>query len=208
MLEGLSGKFSSKQLKYLVIVKRNIDRLSSLMDDLLDLSRLKSGNEELRLGRVNIMRLFKELKEDFHVHAELSGITIRISLPRKELTVVCDRRKIKRIMGNLIHNAIKYTPKGGGITLKAIPSGREMLFSVTDTGCGIPKEYHTKIFDKFYKIERAGSQEIKGAGLGLCIAKGLVEAQGGHIWVESPPKTGGKGSAFSFTISCKKRRVS
>ncbi len=128
---------------------------------------------------------------------EDKGIKIRLGTPDGLSIVNCDKQRTRQVFSNLISNAVKYTPKGGKIYLNINEEKNYLIVSVKDDGIGIPKEEHEKIFKRFYEIGDYLEHETGGAGLGLSIVKGIVEAHNGKVWVESDP---GKGSTFFFTV--------
>ncbi|MBC7541923.1 MAG: hypothetical protein H7338_04260 [Candidatus Sericytochromatia bacterium] len=126
--------------------------------------------------------------------AVLQGLQLDLSLPADLRLVVADRERTLQVLSNLIGNAIKFTPAGGTISVRVMGQGAVVCVSVRDTGSGIPADRQALVFDRFWQAEKSRRQ---GAGLGLAISKGIVEAQGGTIWVESMV---GAGSTFSFTL--------
>jgi signal transduction histidine kinase len=196
LLDGLAGALTEKQSRSLERVKHNIDRLTRMINELLDLSKIEAGRMELNLAPVPLLELAEEIAESYHAAAREKSITLLTS-PHSALPMVQgDADKLSRILINLIHNAIKFTPHGGTIRIEGQLSGNAVELCVIDSGSGIPPHELDKVFDKFYWSESA-PVEARGAGLGLAIAKNLVELHGGTIRVESVL---GTGSCFSFTI--------
>ena len=124
-------------------------------------------------------------------------LDLRVNIPANFPLIVADRQKLDLILMNLLHNAIKFTPPHGQIALEANVQGNQTLMSISDTGIGIPKNELNRIFDRFYQVEKSLTREYGGIGLGLAIARGMVEVCGGEIYVESEP---GQGTTFSFTL--------
>ena len=167
--------------------------LQRLIDDLLDVSRVEAGRLDLRLAESDLAAEVGAAVEQAQARSERH--TIRIEVPTHPLTVWADRTRLAQILANLIGNAIKYSPEGGEIVVRVVDRGAEALVSVADRGIGIPAEELPRLFDRFYRA--AGANRAEGLGLGLYITRGLVEAHGGRIDVESEP---GRGSTFSFTL--------
>ncbi|MDP8908816.1 MAG: ATP-binding protein [Chloroflexota bacterium] len=172
-----------------------VDRLTALVEDLLDLARLEADRAPLQLVNVDISTLIERVLERLRpqiADARLSvGVEVEPGLPSLE----ADGAKIEQVLVNLIHNAIKFTPPGGTITVGARHVRRRLEISVSDTGVGIPAEDLPRLFERFYKSDKA--RRSGGTGLGLAIAKHIVQAHGGTIWAESQP---GHGSKFSFSV--------
>ena len=198
MLDGLTGSLNDKQLRYLARVKSNTDRLSRLINDLLDLSRIEAGHIDLRPTILPLAAVVAEAAEQLKPSAERKLIQIEVMAPDPSMTVWADRDKLTQVLLNLIGNAIKFTPEDGNVTVAIEKNGNEWVqISVADSGPGILPEEADKIFAKFYQIAHSDKLRPKGSGLGLAISKALVEMHGGHIWVESEL---GRGSKFSFTL--------
>ncbi len=182
--------------RFLAHIEREVDTMIQIVEELLELARIESGQVPLRLVTIPVEELVRPVVERFHPQAERAGLDLRVELPSTPLHVLADPPRAQRILANLLHNAIKFTPSGGNIRVRATPQGQEeVLFTVSDTGVGIPSDKLPRIFERFYKVDRARTGE--GTGLGLAIAKHLTLAHGGRIWVES---TEGKGSTFYFTL--------
>ena len=199
MLDGLTGALNEKQIRYLVRIKSNTDRLSRLINDLLDLSRIESGRVEVRPTSFPLTALAVEVAEQLKPLATEKLIRIEVPSPDPSATVWADRDKVIQILMNLIGNAVKFTPHEGKVTVafEKNDSDDYVQISVADTGPGIlPEETH-KIFSKFYQVTNIAKQRPRGSGLGLAISKALVEMHGGKIWVESEV---GRGSTFYFTL--------
>jgi signal transduction histidine kinase len=197
MLEGMTGPLNDKQSRYLGRMVFNIDRLSRLITDLLDLSRIEAGRVELRRQSVPIAELVGDIVEGLRSLTSEKAIVLETRHACDAVSVHADRDHLTQILTNLIGNAIKFTPAGGRIEVTTqVPESGVLQVCVSDTGCGIPPEELPKVFEKFFR----GSsivRESRGAGLGLAIVKSLVELNGGAIWVESKV---GAGTAFFFTL--------
>jgi len=198
MLDGLTGEVNDKQLRYLTRIKANTDRLSRLISDLLDLSRIEAGKSDLKPTSLPVVALTKEVAEHLWPMAAEKRISLEVASADASMTVWADRDQVTQVLMNLIGNAVKFTPSHGTVAVAIQRSGDEWVqISVADTGPGIPADEATKIFEKFYQIATEGRQKTTGTGLGLAIAKSLVEMQRGQIWMESDV---GRGSTFSFTL--------
>jgi PAS domain S-box-containing protein len=198
MLDGLTGSLNEKQIRYLARIKSNSDRLSRLINDLLDLSKIEAGRIDVRPTTLLMNALAEEIAEHLKPLGAEKRIRIEVAAPDPRVTVWADRDKITQVLTNLIGNAVKFTPHDGKITVAILRNGNEWVqISVADTGPGIVPEEADKIFTKFYQITDMDKQRPKGSGLGLAISKALVEMHGGKIWVESEL---GRGSTFSFTL--------
>ena len=198
------GKLNEKQADYVNDILESGKHLLSLINDILDLSKVEAGKMELEPSQVNIKNLLENslviIKEKAHKHG--IGLDLKIPEEMSELNIQADERKLKQIMFNLLSNTVKFTPDGGKISMTAqltiINQQSSIQISVADTGIGISPEDHEKIFDEFYQVKGDMKDKTPGTGLGLPLTKKLVEMHGGRIWVESEGE--GKGSTFSFVI--------
>lgn len=197
MMDGLTGGLNERQTFYLDRVKHNIERLTRMINDLLDLSRIEAGRMELQTNAINIGNIAREVVELLQPMADEKSLTITTHIVEPIPLIQGDRDKLIQIFTNLTNNALKFTPASGTVTVKMECQTDGYIHScVIDTGCGIPLDDQKTIFESFY---RSHSTELKdrGAGLGLAITKSLVELHGGTIGVESVL---GQGSRFWFTI--------
>jgi len=183
--------------QYLASIDGATDRLTELVDCLLDMSRLEAGLLKLEKESVRVSELMEKSVAEARLRA--AGHEIVLDLRKRLPTVTIDAKRIRQVVDNIIDNAIKYSEKGTSILVRARRTGAELLVSIADQGIGIPAEETERVFDRMYRIEQrlATEQEIGGVGLGLAICKGLVEAHGGRIWVDSKL---GKESTFYFTL--------
>ena len=186
-----------KEKELLDIIINNANRQMRMIDDLLDVSKIEAGVMDMYLGPVDIVALAKETVNSLKHHTEEKKIKMDVSSDRESLVIRADPEQTRRIFTNLIVNAIKFTPDNGGINVRVEEAGAEVRISVADTGIGISEEDQEKIFEKFYRGSDIRARRKGGSGLGLVITKGLVEAQGGRIWVKSKLN---KGSTFYFTL--------
>jgi two-component system phosphate regulon sensor histidine kinase PhoR len=181
--------------KFLLNMETEVDALSLIVSELLELSRIESGRVPLKMVRVMPCELLANVEERLHLQADRAGLQINILCDNNTPAVLADSSRLEQVLVNLLHNSIKFTPEGGYIALQAKQDAENVVFSVKDTSIGIPAVDMNRIFERFYKIDRA--RRTGGTGLGLAIARHLVEAHGGQIWAESIE---GQGSTFYFTI--------
>jgi len=181
--------------RFLNRMEIEVDALVKMVQELMELARIESGRVPLRLKPVSVSDLVFQPVERLRPQAERAGLQLTIELPPAPPLVLGDAERVQQAVTNLVHNAIKFTSRGGQVTVSAEASSNEVTISVRDTGAGVPANDLPRIFERFYKADRARSNQ--GTGLGLAIAKHIVEAHGGRIWVESVE---GKGSTFSFSL--------
>jgi two-component system phosphate regulon sensor histidine kinase PhoR len=179
---------------YLATVNEQADRLARLVEDLLQVSRIDARRLKLEPAAVDLGRTVDPLPQQFA--SKWAGRPIRVRVPPGTLAWA-DPRKLEEILINLIDNAIKYSPAGTPVWVSARKADGEVEVSIEDRGIGISPEHVASLFQKFHRVSTPETRDIGGTGLGLYIVKGLVEAQGGRVWVESVP---GSGSTFSFTL--------
>ncbi len=197
MLEGVPGSLNPRQSMYLERVKDNIERLTRMSNDLLDLASIEANRMELRVQTVSIVDLVAEVTENLGQAAQKKSLTLESRHKNTLPPVIGDRDKLHQVLTNLVYNAIKFTPIGGNINVETMVNTDGIIkVSINDTGYGISLKEQSKVFNRFYKGE-SSSVGTKGAGLGLAITKSLVELHGGTIGVES---TLGQGSQFWFTL--------
>lgn len=176
-------------------IERATDRLTELVDHLLDMPRLEAGLLSLEKAHTSISKLIQGAVAETQLRTPSHQIVSK--LEKRLPTVSVDARRIRQVLDNLIDNAIKYSEEGTEVRVEAGRVGSELRISVTDQGRGIPAEELGNVFDRMYRIEQRQTPEVGGIGLGLAICRGLVEAHGGRIWAESEV---GKGSTFYFTL--------
>jgi PAS domain S-box-containing protein len=181
---------------HLAQIEKNAQRLEGMVEDLLDFARLESGTFALDCEEADFRRPVTEMLESFRPQAQAAGVALRAELPAQPLPVRLDDARVQRVLANLIGNALKFTPAGGEIRVRAGLEDGALRCVVADTGVGIAAEDLPRLFHRFTQLE-AGRRAHGGLGLGLWICKALVEAHGGRIGVESAP---GKGSSFWFTL--------
>jgi signal transduction histidine kinase len=202
VLEGAAGQINDRQRHFLDIVKRNIERLAMLINDVLDFQRLESGRSKIDISENDIREVVKSVDETMAPAARQKGLNFAVELDGKLPKTWFDSGKIIQVLTNLISNSIKFTPQGGSVTVSILRQGDELLMRVRDTGLGIPKEDLPKIFERFYRVPRPG-KEIKGTGLGLSIVRKIVDLHHGRIEVESEVD---KGTTFTIYLPLDARR--
>jgi len=190
----------SRAKSFAQIILKHANRLSSLVNDLLSLSQLESQRTRLIKKEINVVQVLDTSISLVKPSAEAKQLTIKVDAPEKVL-LMADKDQIGEGLVNLLDNAVKYTPKGGSVTVSVTDAADEVLVTVKDTGIGIPKEDQGRIFERFYRVDKNRSRHMEGTGLGLSIVKHIILAHGGRIWVESKL---GKGSAFTFSLPKRK----
>jgi len=203
LIKGYAGTLSREDAQWdretfhesLAVIEEEADRLTELIDNLLDVSRLQAGALKLEVGFVNVAHLAEKTVEKFRT--QTSNHTFALDFSSDLPTVPGDEGRLRQVMDNLLSNAIKYSPDGGQIRVSGRADERQVYVAVTDKGIGIPEDEQENIFDRFYRVRSGVSQRTKGAGLGLFLVKAVVEAHGGQVWVESKP---GQGATFVFTL--------
>jgi len=183
--------------RFLGIILEHARRLARLTDDLLMLSKMDADRLELELRRLPVEQLVAGCVETAQPRAVEKDLRLSVNLGKKLPDIAGDRRRLTEVLQNLLDNAIQYTPAGGQIMVSAERHDGDVVFTVSDTGIGIPQADQPRIFERFYRVDVARSREVGGTGLGLSIAKHLMEAHGGRLWVESEV---GQGSQFHFSV--------
>jgi two-component system, OmpR family, phosphate regulon sensor histidine kinase PhoR len=183
--------------RFLEIIVEHSRRLARLTEDLLKLSKMDADRLELEIRRVSVSQLIESCIETARHRATEKEIAISVQPSNGVPDIAGDRRRLAEVLQNLIDNALQYTLSRGEIFVSAQARDGEVVFTVADTGIGIPKADQSRIFERFYRVDAARSRELGGTGLGLSIAKHIVEVHGGRIWVESEV---GRGSRFHFTV--------
>lgn len=190
------GVTEQEMCQYAGIISQSSNQLLSIINDIVDIANIESGQVKPNVAEVNLNSILKSLNEQFSYSGSNIDLNLMMDLPDNESDIVADSTKLVQVLSNLISNALKFTQEGKvdfGYTVK----GRFLEFFVADTGIGIPVEHIDRIFDRFYQVDTAGTRQYGGTGLGLSICKAYVGLLGGNIWVESEP---GRGTKFNFTI--------
>jgi len=215
MFKGVAGEISEMQQRFLRVIRSNADRMNALVSDLLDISRIESGQLKLHLQSIPIKTVVDEVVQTMQERIKAKELALTVEVPEDLPPVRADEDRLIQVLTNLMSNAYRYTLPGGKISVKAtawpdgpppgeakpVPLGeqhvRYLCLSVSDTGIGISSQDQTRIFDKFFRGDDPVVRETAGTGLGLSIAKSIVELHDGQIWFQSEP---GQGSIFSFTV--------
>ena len=180
-------------------IHQEADRLARLVDDLQELSRVEAGAYPLDIHPVAVSTLVQTTLKRFIAQAQNKQIGLRSDMPADLPPVLADQDRITQVLTNLVGNALQYTPEGGEVTILSARHGDEIHLSIVDTGIGIPAEHLPHLFARFYRVDKSRSRQTGGgSGIGLTIARHLVEAHGGHIWAESEGE--GEGSTFTFSL--------
>jgi signal transduction histidine kinase len=180
--------------RHVEAIRRAAERMNRLIGDLLDVASIESGRLFVEPRRETVRPILAEALAAVHNDAREKSLRIQERISSHDVAVLCDRDRVLQVLGNLISNAIKYTPEGGTVEVSAEQVDDEVVFAVRDTGSGVSPKQLPHVFDRFWQ---AAPKARLGSGFGLTIAKGVVEALGGRIWVESRP---GDGTTFFFTL--------
>lgn len=200
LLEGLAGQLNESQQKLIALCSKISDRMTWLINDLLDIHKIEAGMVDMNRERCDFSKLLESQINEFGPIVSKKGIKLVTELLDAELMIWADGGKLTQVINNLLSNAIKYTPEGKYITVKAYPTEQFVRFEVADKGPGIPSDKIEKVFDKFERLDHSK----EGTGLGLSITKDIVELHKGRIWVESLQ---GRGSTFVVVLPRDLRRV-
>lgn len=194
----LDGAVNDKNVRnrFLKKAAKSLDGLDILVQDLLTLSQIESGDIKMKFEPFDLSKLCSEVIEQFEEKAQKKNVRIKFSPPSR-LLVYADWQRITQVMTNLISNAINYTPEGGEVVVSFESGKKNVTTLVRDTGEGIPEQHIRRIFERFYRVDKSRSREKGGTGLGLAIVKHILEGHGSRAEVESTP---GKGSTFSFRL--------
>ena len=190
------GTLPAQAKEKLEKIDNNVNKLVSMVNTLLDISRIESGKVEIKIAPADIVKLAHEVSDFLTPQINDKNIKLNFDMP-DILNVYMDRNLIERVFINIINNAIKFTPREGTITVKCEQSQGHVIMSIKDTGCGMTKDDCEKIFQEFYRTKNALNLKIKGTGLGLSLAKKIMDTHGERIWVESELD---KGTTFYFTL--------
>jgi signal transduction histidine kinase len=197
LIERLFGELNEKQLDYLKDIHSSGQHLLSLINEILDLSKIEAGRMELEPSRFAVETTVAEALTLIRERAQRHGIALEREIDTQLGEIIADERKFKQILLNLLSNAVKFTPDGGRIDVLARREDSNAVISVHDTGIGIAPEDQQAVFEEFRQVGGDHTKKQEGTGLGLALTKKFVELHGGKIWLESEP---GKGSTFTFTI--------
>jgi PAS domain S-box-containing protein len=197
ILEGDPAEPVATVMERVAIIRQAADQIDALIQDLLDITRLEAGRLTVRLAREDVTSVVTQCIDGMRPLADTGGVSLSGPLPTLPLSVVADRDRLCQLLSNLIGNAIKFTPTGGSVALTVTARDEDVEFEITDTGEGIPIDHLPHVFDRFYQAGTGRRGSRHGAGLGLPISRGIVEAHGGRIWLESGPSAG---TTVRFTL--------
>lgn len=197
MLHPAVGPLNEQQSSFLAAIQENTQRLVTLINDLLDISRVESGRLQLEVVPVSLAEVIHAVADMIKPQCDKKNLQLHVSIDPRVGGVLGDKSRLIQVLTNLVSNACSYTPVGGHITLALASSGDTARVDVTDTGIGISPEDQSKIFQRFYRVKGASQFDADGTGLGLSITKMLVEMHGGRVWVNSEV---GKGSTFTVVL--------
>ncbi len=183
--------------RYMQTLQHEIEYQSKLIDDLFELSQIDAGLLKLKVGPASIQDLVSDALQGLSAQADEKHVRVTGHVPESLPTVEADARRLQRVLYNLLQNALRHTPADGTVVVSAEDAGADVRVSVADTGEGVAPDELPHLFERFHRTDRARSRAHGGAGLGLSIARGIVEAHGGRIWAESQP---GRGATFTFTL--------
>jgi two-component system, OmpR family, phosphate regulon sensor histidine kinase PhoR len=183
--------------RFVEIIESEADRLTRLIDDLLDLARIESGRIRLDFKRTSIRKVIQDTVEKLIPQLEKAEIALDMETEEAVTPLLADPDRLAQVIINYVDNSMKYTHKGGSIRIKAFETENEILVEVTDNGVGIPAQDLERVFERFYRVDKARTRSSGGTGLGLAIVKHIIEAHGGKVFVRS---TAGAGSTFGFSL--------
>ena len=194
----MAGELNPKQAQYTNHIHGSGEHLLSLINDILDLSKIEAGRMELDLATFKLAGAVDNALTLVRERAGRNSIALSAEVDEKIGEVVADERKLKQVLLNLLSNAVKFTPAGGKVAVRARLAEACVEISVSDTGVGIAPEHHEAVFEEFKQVGSDYTRKSEGTGLGLALTRKFIELHGGRIWLESEP---GKGSTFSFTLA-------
>jgi signal transduction histidine kinase len=197
VLEGHVGELNVRQEEFLNYAQTSTHQLMTLVEDILFISKADTGQFKLRFASVDLYELVAQVAKNFQATAQRAQVELHVSLPADLPTIYADELRVQQVLSNLVNNAIKFTPPHGCVTISTGTENDTVRVDVSDTGEGVPLEDQERIFERFYQSESTARSIAGGYGLGLAIAKLIVEQHRGRIWVQARP---GQGSTFSFTI--------
>ena len=190
--------------RFIDIIERNAQRLQSLVEDMLDLSKLESNEFKLKRERVELGSVVPIVLALFRERADKKGVRLTAEMPGQPIAIEGDPRALEHVLSNLVDNAVKYCPSGSRVVVSAVREDDRVRLVVSDTGPGIPAEHLPRLFERFYRVDAGRSRELGGTGLGLSIVKHMVEAMRGAVSVDSQV---GKGSTFTVSLGAPKETV-
>ena len=197
MLAGATGPLNQNQINFLTTIHNNVNRMATLVSDLVDITRIEGGNIRIEPRAVPVWEVADEVVNLTRTQIEDKKQTVSLDIPQSLPRAYCDRNRLSQILTNLVSNANKYTPEGGTVNVQASQANGMIQIKVQDNGLGMTPDDQEKLFSKFFRSADDKVREAPGTGLGLSITKNLIELQGGRIWFESEFR---KGTTFYFTM--------
>ncbi len=197
---GYAGKLNEDQTSFIVTVVNAAERMNSLINMLLNITRIEAGSISVEPRPTDFDQVAAEIVKEVSLQAKAKNIQLTLKAKDRPLRIKTDALLIKEVMANFLTNAIKYTPSGGSVTASVCCKGRDVIYSVKDTGYGIPASSQPRIFTKFFRADNILEHDVSGTGLGLYLTKTIVESLQGEIWFESKEN---KGSSFYFSLPIK-----
>jgi two-component system sensor histidine kinase GlrK len=202
LLQQIPGPLTEQQRRLIRLSSNSAERLAAMVGNLLDVSRMEAGTMEYAIAQTDLLPLARSIADEFEIQSNDKGVRIRVEANIGDTFVVaCDRDRMSQVIGNLFDNALKFSQRGGEIVVKIRELGsgpdRSVVFSVTDSGPGIPDAHKNKVFEKFHQVKHGKKLSGQGVGLGLAICRSIVEGHQGQIWVEDNPAGG---SVFCFKL--------
>ncbi len=205
MLQEIAGPLNDQQRKLLRLSSNSAERLSSMVGNLLDVSRMEAGAMEYDIHPQDVVALVRLVADEFEVQANEKRIALQLECG-SEAWAECDRDRIVQVIGNLFENALKFAPEGSRVTARVqMTDAHKVLVSVSDSGPGVPPEHKERIFEKFHQVKKGKKINGQGVGLGLAICRTIIDAHHGQIWVEDNPSGG---SVFCFMLNAAGSHVS
>jgi PAS domain S-box-containing protein len=206
LLDGFMGPLTKPQIKALKTIISASNRMNETISTLLNITRIESGSIVVAKKPISISQIIEEVISEHQLAAADKSIVCKAKCPDRSVKVISDSVILKEVLGNLISNAIKYTPPSGTIRVSvSLKNTRTVTIKISDTGMGIPKNSHNDVFSKFFRAENVVKQETSGIGLGLYMVKGLVKELGGDVWFESKE---GQGSDFYVSLPLDNKNAS